>query len=133
MDHPYQIKESIELKGYVTGAKSLFLLNDLMKGCGDEKSLTVKLHPSTAKLADWQRQPEERKADALHELTKTARAEMTQQLAARFFEGERPSDTRLVQIWMSNGQEASCREVDASARARSAIHSKIKLSFGKNE
>ena len=66
----------------------------------------VKLHPSTAKLADRQRQPEERKADALHELTKTARAEMTRQLAARFFEGERPSDTRLVQIWMSKQRPA---------------------------
>jgi hypothetical protein len=52
LDHPYQIKESIEHKGYVTGATSLFLLNDLMKGCGAEKSLTVKLHPSIAKLAD---------------------------------------------------------------------------------
>jgi hypothetical protein len=106
LDHPYQIKESIEHKGYVTGATSLFLLNDLMKGCSAEKSLTVKLHPSTAKLADRQRQPEERKADALHELTKTARAEMAEQLAARFFEGERPSDTRLVQIWMSKQRPA---------------------------
>ena len=77
-----------------------------MKGCGAEKSLTVKFHPSTAKLADRQRQPEERKADALHELTKTARAEMVEQLAARFFEGERPSDTRLIQIWMSKQRPA---------------------------
>jgi hypothetical protein len=27
-------------------------------------------------------------------------------LAARFFEGERPSDTRLVQIWMSKQRPA---------------------------
>ena len=31
---------------------------------------------------------------------------MAEQLAARFFEGERPSDTRLVQIWMSKQRPA---------------------------
>ena len=58
-----------------------------MKDCGDGKSLTVKMHPSTAKLADRQRQPEIRNADALHDFTKKARAEMIlHQLKARFFE-----------------------------------------------
>ena len=52
LDHPFLIKESIEHKGYVTGATSLFLLHDLRKGCSEDKPLTVKAHPASAKVED---------------------------------------------------------------------------------
>jgi hypothetical protein len=58
LDHPYTIKDSIEHKGYVTGAISLFLLHNLKKGCASDKPLQVKLFPSTAKLVDRERQSE---------------------------------------------------------------------------
>jgi hypothetical protein len=107
LDHPYQIKESIEHKGYVTGATSLFLLHDLKKGCADDKSLTVKAHPPTAKLADRVRQTETRKAEDLHSSISTARRIMVKELDERFFDdAERPSNTRLVQCWMGKQRQA---------------------------
>ena len=33
LEHPFQIKESIKHKGYMTGAQGLIVLADLMKGC----------------------------------------------------------------------------------------------------
>ena len=42
---------------------------------------------------------EVRKADDLNELTLTARRIMEEEIQARFF-GGRPSNIRLVQIWM---------------------------------
>ena len=106
LDHPYQIKQSVEHKGYVTGATSLFLMSDLIKGCDSDKPLTVKLHPSTAKLPDRVRTEETRKAEDLDEVTMKARTILSEQLKGRFF-GERPSNTRLVQIWMSKQRLAS--------------------------
>jgi hypothetical protein len=99
LDHPYTIKDSIEHKGYVTGAISLFLLHNLKKGCASDKPLQVKLFPSTAKLVDRERQSEMRQSSDLYELISTARKIMENELALRFF-SERPSNTRLVQIWM---------------------------------
>jgi hypothetical protein len=84
----------------------------------------VKLHPPTAKcappcfydparhdssltpyetlhrLADRERTTEVRNATALYDLTTTARSIMVDELTQRFF-AERPSNSRLVQIWMS--------------------------------
>jgi hypothetical protein len=97
LDHPYKIKESIEHKGYVTGAISLYLMHDLKAGCGEEKTLTVKLHPTTAKLEDRARLAETREAESLHDLTTTARTIMVDELQQRFF-SERPSNLRLVQV-----------------------------------
>jgi hypothetical protein len=105
LDHPYKIKDSIEHKGYVTGAISLFLMHDLKLGCGEEKSMTVKLHPSTAKLEDRNRPTETRSADSLYGLTTLARTIMVDELDQRFF-SERPSNLRLVQIWMSKQKSA---------------------------
>ena len=48
LDHPFQSKDS----GPFTGAIALFLLHDLKKGCSDDKALTVKISPPTAKLED---------------------------------------------------------------------------------
>ena len=83
------------------GATSLFLLHDLRKGCAEDKPLIVKLHPVTAKLPDRNRQAEKRQADDLDSITSTARKIMVKELGSRFFEGERPSNVRLIQIWMS--------------------------------
>ena len=76
-----------------------------MKGCGEGKSLTVKLHPSTAKLEDRDRPTETRKAEDLHEFIIKARKIMVDELDQRFFT-ERPSNLRLVQIWMSKQRSA---------------------------
>ena len=107
LDHPFQIKESIEHKGYVTGATSLFLLHDLKKGCTEDKGLTVKAHPSTPKVEDRVRPTETRKAEDLHTCIGTARSVMVSELDDRFFDNaERPSNTRLVQCWMSKQRPA---------------------------
>ena len=106
LDHPYKIKESIEHKGYVTGSTALYLLHDLKLGCGEEKSMTVKLHPSTAKLEDRNRPTELREAESLHALTAKARSIMADELNQRFF-SERPSNLRLVQIWMGKQRSAA--------------------------
>ena len=107
LDHPFQIKDSIEHKGYVTGATSLFLLHDLKKGCAPDKALVVKAHPSTVKVEDRMRQTESRKAEDLHSLIVTARKKMVEELDARFFDNaERPSNIRLVQAWMGKQHPA---------------------------
>jgi hypothetical protein len=107
LDHPFQIKEAIEHKGYVTGATSLILLHDLKKGNADDKPLVVKAHPLTAKLEDRRsRQLETRKADDLHTFIPKARGIVVKELDSRFFEAaERPSNTRLVQAWMSKQRQ----------------------------
>ena len=108
LDHPYQIKESIEHKGYVTGATSLFLLHDLKKGCSESKDLVVKAHPPSAKVDDRSpRQTEKRTAEELHPSISKAREIMAKELDSRFFEAaERPSNARLVQCWMSKQRPA---------------------------
>ena len=106
LDHPFQIKDTIEYKGYCTGAQALYLVHDLSKGCAPEKSLTVKLHPTSIKVDSRKRSlTEVREAEHLHELTSTARSIMVDELNSRFF-GERPSNIRLVQIWMSKQRAA---------------------------
>ena len=85
----------------MTGATSLFLLHDLKKGCAADKSMRVKAHPPTAKLADRVRQTETRKAEDLHSSITAARCIMVKELDERFFDAaERPSNMRLVQCWM---------------------------------
>ena len=100
LDHPFQIKESIEFKGYCTGSQGVYLMHDLIKGCASDKSLSVKLVPKDAKLESRKRETEVREADDLHSLTSTAREIIIAELEGRFF-GERPSNNRLVQMWMS--------------------------------
>jgi hypothetical protein len=70
------------------------------RGCTEGKDLIIKLHPPTAKLEDRSRQVETRKGDLLYGFTDKARSIMIDELTGRFFT-ERPSNTRLVQIWMS--------------------------------
>jgi hypothetical protein len=100
LDHPFQIKETIEHKGYCTGAQGLYLVHDLIKGCADDKSLTVKLFPKDAKLESRKRELEVREGSDLYSLTTTARQVLAEECQSRFF-GERPSNLRLVQMWMS--------------------------------
>lgn len=105
LDHPFKIKDSIEYKGYCTGAQALYLINDLRKGCDSDKSLEVKLHPANIKLESRKRLQEIREASDLHELVSKGRSILVEELSSRFF-GERPSNARLVQIWMSKQRPA---------------------------
>ncbi|KAL3916276.1 MAG: hypothetical protein SGPRY_006891, partial [Prymnesium sp.] len=100
LDNPFQIKQSIEHKDYTTGSQALYLICDLIKGCSDDKSLTIKLHPTSPKLDDRTRRTEVRTADQLHDVISKGRTIIDDQLNGRFF-GERPSNTRLAQIYMS--------------------------------
>jgi len=84
LDHPFQIKESIEHKGYCTGAQGIYLMNDMVKGCAPGKSLKVKLFPKDPKVESRKRGTEVREAEDLHVLTSTAREVMTDELIGRF-------------------------------------------------
>ena len=102
LEHPFQIKESIEHKGYMTGAQGLIVLADLMKGCANDKPLVVKLHPPTAKLVDRKRKDELRPARLLCPVIAAGRTVLAKELRERFFDGaEVPSDVRLVQLYMT--------------------------------
>ena len=101
LEYPFKIKESIEFKGYLTGAQSAMLLGDLKQGCSETKSLEVALCPTTSGLAGRDaRTLETREHDSLYGGTQTARAIMSDEISQRMF-GERPSNLRLVQMYMS--------------------------------
>lgn len=101
LEHPFQIKECIEHKGYMTGAQGLIALADLQKCCEDQQPLVVKQQPPTPKLIDRKRKPESRAAHLLSTEVQTGRSVLAAQLRERFFIGEVPSDVRMVQLYMS--------------------------------
>ena len=101
MEYPFKIKDSIEHKGYLTGAHSGMLLADLKQGCGASKFLEVPMCPATALFSDrGQRPTETRSAEDLYPGTRKAREIMQEELELRLFD-ERPSYIRLVQMYMS--------------------------------
>ena len=110
LERPYQTKELIEKgkkgSGMITGAQSLMLMSNLMSSCQASKALTVKLLPPTPSLADRDRASEERQPDLLGMPVVRARSIMADELKDRFF-GERPSNSRMVQIHMSKQKRST--------------------------
>ena len=99
LEYPFQIKQSIEHKGYLTGAQSLCLHHDLTQGCKSDQPLSVKAHPPSASMADRKRKTETRGASELDEMIVKGRTILAAEVSARFF-GERPSNVRMVQAYM---------------------------------
>ena len=101
---PYQTKEIIEKgkkgAGLITGAQSLMLMHKLHSSCEASKPLSVKLLPASPSLQDRNRMVEQRTNSSLGVCVETARSVMRAELQDRFF-GERPSNSRLVQLHMS--------------------------------
>ena len=100
LEYPFAIKESIEHKGYLTGAQAHVLIYDLMQGCRGDVPLLLKLHPRSVRLADRKREEHSRVAADLSIILSEARRVMNDELKVCFF-GERPSNLRMVQMFMS--------------------------------
>ena len=104
LERPFQTKELIEKGkaggGMITGAQSLMLMHNLRASNEASKPLSVKLLPPSPSLEDRSRVSEQRTAISLGPCVVTAREVMVKELNDRFF-GERPSNSRLVQLHMS--------------------------------
>ena len=106
LKHPLLIKNFLEKKfSHMTGAQSYMLLYDLKESML-ENSGTISLleFPSDASIAARKRKPFSARLDALPQIVTLARAELADQLGVRIFGTQyedRPSDTRLIQIYMS--------------------------------
>ena len=80
LNYPFVIKDTIEHKGYLTGAQALILLNDLKDGCHRSVPLTVRLHPESATLKDRTRKEQPRRSSTLSWMTLEARRLMQREL-----------------------------------------------------
>lgn len=107
LSYPYEIKQSIELLGYVTGAQALMLLFDLKdKFCRENASLEVQALPASLKLCDRVRAFEFKQAAQCSPMIEAARRViMKTELQERCFDA-RPSNARMVQLYMSKQMDA---------------------------
>jgi hypothetical protein len=116
LERAFQTKELVEKgktgSGLITGAQSLMLMYNLKSSCDAAKSLAVKLLPASASLDDRNRVLEQRTHSSLGVCVTTARSIMVTELNARFF-GERPSNSRMVQLHMSKQKRSTAWLPDA--------------------
>lgn len=106
LSYPYEIKQSIELLGYVTGAQALMLLFDLKdKFCRENASLEVQALPASLKLCDRVRAFEYKQAAQCSPMIEAARKVMKKELQERCFDA-RPSNARMVQLYMSKQMDS---------------------------
>ena len=108
LQQPYVIKESLDTKGFITGAQSLLLMHDLMEcNSDDDRALQVLCLPASASLADRSRTVDMRSGESLSiGMTTVARSVLASELRDRFF-AERPSNGRLVQMYMGKTMPSS--------------------------
>ena len=110
LQRAWQTKELIEKgkkgAGLITGGQSLMLMHNLMRSCDMSKPLSVKLLPPSPSLEDRSRMVELRNAPSLGVCVTTARSVMETELKGRFF-GERPSNSRMVQLHMSKQKRST--------------------------
>ena len=104
--HPKLIKEKIEKLTFgTTAAQAYQMLFDLKEtNYETEGEVIVLAHPTTAALGERKRKQEVRRFDELPEFVRAARSIMYNELSSRIFGtsfDERPSDVRLVQLYMS--------------------------------
>ena len=101
------VRQTIEHVAHLTGGQSYALMCKLQRGCRPSNSLTIAKFPKSIALKDRKKRDEYVvKSDDILPLIKTARAVMMGELNDRFREG-RPSDTRLVQIYLSKQMDPS--------------------------
>ena len=101
MSYPFDVKESIEHKGYCTGAQGLMLLYDLKTNyCDPSARLATKALPPTLKLLDRQRSVDIKAVMDIDPMIDAARVTLRKELQERAFD-RRPSNARMVQLYMS--------------------------------
>jgi hypothetical protein len=112
LSYPFDIKETIEKRGFCTGAQGMMLLYDLKaKYCSTDASLKIKEFPTTLSMAGRERRDDKsllttkEEAD-LCSIIITARSVMQDELNQRLFVN-RPSNSRLVQAYMSKQMPSS--------------------------
>jgi hypothetical protein len=101
LSYAYEIKQTIEHRGYCTGAQGLMLLHDLKEGfCEKQASLEVLELPATLTMTARGRATQDKPGLYLSTMLDDARRILKDELQARLFE-LRPSNVRLVQMFMS--------------------------------
>ena len=107
----YDVKETIEKRGHCTGAQGLMLLYDLSaNACHSDASLTIKEFPSSLRLSDRERVETTKPSDDLSPITHRARELLREELTDRLLHGgedRRPSNSRLIQCYMSKQMKSS--------------------------
>lgn len=106
MDRPFNIKELIEKCPYITGAQCIFVMLSLKAANRSNLDLQILSLPASSKLEDRKRSSCLMKSDSIHPMIVAARSEIVTQLDARFFQ-DMPSETRLVQLYMSKQADMS--------------------------
>ena len=107
LSYPYDIKETIEKRGHCTGAQGMALFYDLKENfCNPNAKLSVKELPEGLTLDHRERQREMKEADDLCVAVEKARKILKEEMQARAFD-LRPSNTRLVQCYMSKQMPAT--------------------------
>lgn len=106
LERPWGIKELVEKCPYLTGAQMTFLMISLQKNNAPEKDLKIKTFPLSASLKHRNRATAVIKADSIHPVVVVARKELVEQLNKRFLT-TMPSETRLVQLYMSKQAKAA--------------------------
>lgn len=106
LERPFQVKELVENCATLTGGQMIFLMASLRSSCSASRALIIKNFPPTAALKDRKRSLAEISADSIHPMILRARVELEAQLEKRFFSTP-PSETRLVQLYMSKQADAA--------------------------
>eukprot|EP00966_Prymnesium_polylepis_P063004 1462362-Prymnesium_polylepis.1 len=87
LSYRYDIKETIEHKGFCTGAQSLMLLYDIKETfCNPSTMLETKELPTSLKMADRSRASDIKRADQLEPMIDEARVTLSKELQARCFD-----------------------------------------------
>lgn len=85
---------------FVTGAQCMHMMLSLKAACVPGEDLIILSFPQGLKIEDRKRSLFVMNADSIHPMITTARSVMTEQINQRFLQ-EMPSETRLVQLFMS--------------------------------
>lgn len=108
LHYPYQIKETLEHKGYCTGAQGLMLLYDVKDHfCHPDAKLEILGLPPSLKMEDRTRKEESKKASDVSSMIDDGRRVLKEELQSRCF-NLRSSNSRMVQLYMSKQMDAKC-------------------------
>ena len=120
LEYAYKMKDVIERCSYLTGAQSRMLMYDLKENCcHPEASLNIKTFPASLSVADRECSVEVKPAEDLSSLVDTARSVLKDELQQRVFVN-RPSNARLVQIFMTKQPGFTAKDVLTASQLRLA-------------
>ena len=103
---PLSVKDNLEHRPDVTGAQGLALMHTLKTACQSTQPLSILMFPVSAAVKDRVREEVTIIPEEICSLVKTARQIMIMQHEKRFLD-KRPSDARLIQVYMSKQMLAS--------------------------